>query len=483
VGTGPTGPDGDVGETGPTGPQGVTGASFTGPTGVTGPEGTALIPSIYLTAADTTAGTYFVPDNTAAFLIKNDTLSNATRRPINLTRSSITNITAMVEDTDTGLLYFSAATYDDFNGYIKTTDTIEFSSSFVSVLNPADGIIQTCTGGPAYCDSAENPVTSMVIFNGYLYVCGDFTTLSNNLTCNRLAKMNLTTGVWSPIGTGLNAVATQLLISPNEQNMFVCGNFTTANGQPCANRIAHFSLAGEVWTTYNTGSGPTDGYPLCMAMVTDNEVYLGGTFMDWNYVGGDTRAIVQFNLASQTPTSILNSAVPFATSCLVQGGNIWFAGSMTVNSTRAGIARYTPGGGWYFPTVSLNSNAIPYKIVLSGASSIYIVGESMTSGLSNGTLSGNAILVYNTQTNSYTGLPGYQSKSNCVFVNASGEDIFTSNINEGLVRWTKDYIHLDYNGKPLGNLYNIGDAILVNCRTNGPNYFCGAMALVQCFKG
>lgn len=94
---------------------------------------------------------------------------------------------------------------------------------------------------------ANLTVRDVIVYNGDLYMCGEFTSPGN-----RIAKWNGSS--WSTLGTGLNGTAYGMTIFQNE--LIVTGTFTSAGGST-AYRIAKWN--GSSWSALGGGIGGTGG--------------------------------------------------------------------------------------------------------------------------------------------------------------------------------------------------------------------------------
>jgi hypothetical protein len=110
--------------------------------------------------------------------------------------------------------------------------------------------------------------------NGDLYVTGSFVLAGGVANTVYIARWgtNDTVPAWHPLGTGLNGVG-YAIASDQAGNIYVGGNFTTANGVTC-NRIAKWN--GKTFEPL--GSGLTGG--VCYSITLDDYgmLYAGGSF-------------------------------------------------------------------------------------------------------------------------------------------------------------------------------------------------------------
>jgi hypothetical protein len=118
--------------------------------------------------------------------------------------------------------------YDSSNSALTTTNYVGIFSFITKTWSRLG--VQTSNGLNAYSNSLAYDTSNQV-----LYVGGNFTTVSDisnvNLTCNYVAKWNLITNRWTPLGTtssnGLSALCRTLLYDASNQDVYVGGDFTT----------------------------------------------------------------------------------------------------------------------------------------------------------------------------------------------------------------------------------------------------------------
>jgi RHS repeat-associated protein len=130
-------------------------------------------------------------------------------------------------------------------------------------------------------------VSAIADLNNTLYVGGDFTAAGTNTAVRYLAR--LVNGDWQPVGPGVNGPVRAL--TAHNGRLFVGGEFTTAGGFTNANCIASWN--GTAWTTINSGiSDGTQDDPgnSCSAATRvegiaarGSEIYICGDFTKaWN---------------------------------------------------------------------------------------------------------------------------------------------------------------------------------------------------------
>ncbi|MFN3562478.1 MAG: T9SS type A sorting domain-containing protein [Chloroherpetonaceae bacterium] len=163
--------------------------------------------------------------------------------------------------------------------------------------NPTSG---TWATGFTLPNGVDNAVRALAVYNGELYVGGDFTSAGGTLA-NYIARWNGTS--WNTLGTGsnngVNSIVYALAVYNGE--LVVGGGFTSAGGSS-ANNIARWN--GTSWNRLGTGSGNGVGggdFPSVFALaVYGNSLFLGGGFTRVNE--GDN-PIPSSRIAQWTATS------------------------------------------------------------------------------------------------------------------------------------------------------------------------------------
>ncbi|MBS0195364.1 MAG: hypothetical protein JSR77_01265 [Planctomycetes bacterium] len=104
-------------------------------------------------------------------------------------------------------------------------------------------------------EAASSASAIVRLSNGDLIVGGNFLTL-NGVVVNRIARFESAAGTWSPLGSGPTGVGTSgpiyaIAIAPNG-DIIAAGAFTSAGGLS-ANNIARYSVSTGVWSPMGSG--------------------------------------------------------------------------------------------------------------------------------------------------------------------------------------------------------------------------------------
>ncbi|MBL8752779.1 MAG: hypothetical protein JNK15_05715, partial [Planctomycetes bacterium] len=235
---------------------------------------------------------------------------------------------------------------------MKTTTTTatsllpQFDSRSASPGLPILLAMLFATGhGVAQCTNVWHPLNGSAVLNGSVFqtmpwdpdgpgpaaqvlvVAGDFTQVGP-LVCNRIAVLDLATGAWSALGSGLGSLGPGLgvhaLAILGNGDLVAGGWFTSAGGVP-ANFIARWN--GTSWSALGSGvNGPVHAF----AKLANGDLVAGGAGgssgvniarwngTSWSALGGGTDDVV-YALAT------------LPNGDLVAGGAFFNAGGVSAN--------------------------------------------------------------------------------------------------------------------------------------------------------
>jgi uncharacterized delta-60 repeat protein len=215
--------------------------------------------------------------------------------------------------------------------------------------------------------------------DGKIIAAGSFTTF-RGLAVNKVIRL-LSNGNLDPSFTiGANPNSTpNLLLLQSDGKILVGGDFTTFNGV-ASNKLVRLNSDGSVDTSFSVGTG-FDGKVYAFTLQNDNKILVGGSFS--NYNGQPNKRILRLN-SNGSQDSSFNSGSGFSNgivrSILLQSnGNILVGGSFSskyngINVKR--MLRLLPNGSYdtSFPIV-LNGELKSLCLVPGGA----IIGGNFNS--------------------------------------------------------------------------------------------------------
>jgi len=199
-----------------------------------------------------------------------------------------------------------------------------------------------------------------VLPDGDVIVGGEFT-IAGGAAASRIARVNPTTGVWSALGIGANSTVWALGILPGSGDVVVGGQFTTAGGIG-ASRIARYHPNSGLWTPIGSGTGGS--MVNAIEILQGGDLIVAGIFMS---AGGAAAS----NIARVNPSigvwSALGSGVNAEVRdlALLPGGDLLAGGlfSSAGGSAASRVARYTFGG----PVPTISTQPSPQATCPSGS--------------------------------------------------------------------------------------------------------------------
>ena len=136
---------------------------------------------------------------------------------------------------------------------------------------------------------------------GDVIVGGTFT-IAGGQPAGRVARLNVTTGAWTPLGT-LDARVNAVAVSPTGE-IFAGGLFVSSNGAP-VNRIARYDQGTNTWVPLGTGTGTNggggvegSGQVYAIHVLPGGDVLVGGGFQTAG--GAPARNLARYRPSSDT---------------------------------------------------------------------------------------------------------------------------------------------------------------------------------------
>jgi hypothetical protein len=186
-----------------------------------------------------------------------------------------------------------------------------------------------------------------------LYVAGNFSSVtrgSRRVAVVGIAQLNLKTGIWSKVGTGLSGKGVSvrtLSLDAVSGNLLVGGHFTRAGGVASVN-IATWSPARKRWLALGTG---LKSDVVTAALAGDGTVYAAGRFVDglvstWNPTTKVWSTIGDARLFSDLPTSMVVDSLGHP---LIGRGVGWYGEAIQRIEPAAPGGWIALGGGVSYP--------------------------------------------------------------------------------------------------------------------------------------
>ncbi|MGE5498880.1 MAG: T9SS type A sorting domain-containing protein [Syntrophothermus sp.] len=227
------------------------------------------------------------------------------------------------------------------------------SAYHIAKWNAAAG---TWTNLPCGDENGLNGVVQTIAVSGdYIYIGGQFTSLTNGVSVNHIARWDKITNTWSPLPgpsfNGVNGNVYAIAVSGND--IFVGGDFTRlGNESTPANRIAKWNSAAGTWSVLACGSSNGVNMPVRALAAYGNDIYAGG---DFTRLGDSTivNRIARWNTSSGSWSTLTDGstvgvngsvnalAVNSMEGKLYAGGTFTIAGTC---STASRIAKMSDSG-------------------------------------------------------------------------------------------------------------------------------------------
>lgn len=324
--------------------------------------GTQIIPSttgcFHITPLRSATGLYPMTYNSVSSELTYgsgvETLSS-TAVPID---TSGANPTTQFATTGTFTLGIGTSNYQFKTMYASpTTTTINFST----------------LGG----SGSNNTIWTSLIYNNILYIGGTFTSI-NSVTNNYIARYDLLAKSWlTPLGSGLNGNVYALAVDTTRNTLVIGGSFTTANGIS-SNRIVIYNITTGVWSALGNGLN-NDVNALAMSTDASDNIYVTGAFTTADNVTNNYIAVYNF-YSSSWQTSLgsglngIGRDVVFYSNRVYVSGAFTTAGGITVNKIAIyNIALKT----WNSMGTGLNGDG--YTLFFDDSTETIFIGGAFTS--------------------------------------------------------------------------------------------------------
>ena len=220
---------------------------------------------------------------------------------------------------------FGAGNFDKDN-YIHSigvTDSGDiFASGWLIVNGKNSGLIKWNGKSWASFGAGIGSAYAFLQIGNDLYIGGGFSRVDSFVSANNIAKYNLVTKTWSPLGNEGNNGTDQMVgaLAVQGNDLYVGGFFSAAGGIP-ANHIVKYNTVTKTWTPLGGGVDGT----VRSIVIKNGEIYVGGQFQSAGGVAANNIAKWNGHEWSTLSTG-LNAEVYALTVC---GDDIYAGGIFT----------------------------------------------------------------------------------------------------------------------------------------------------------
>jgi hypothetical protein len=230
-----------------------------------------------------------------------------------------------------GTKVYASGNFNDMGGII-TADNIAFwdtTTSLWTAMSP------TPVANPSNA-------SKLIISGNFLYMFGSFTLVNGVANTVKIAQWNITTGVWSAMGTGMtNNTITSAVVEGT--NIWFCGSFSSAGGVANTTFLARWDTVGNTWNGY--GASQVNNQIQTIQQLSPGFLVLVGSFTQvgttlflWSVLFNTSTNVFSFN-ATATNQNV--------SSFVDTDNTVWLLGNyQTLGNFSIGSEDY------YYPTAS-----------------------------------------------------------------------------------------------------------------------------------
>lgn len=212
---------------------------------------------------------------------------------------------------------------------------------------------------------ANKEVRAILVYDGYLYVGGDFTNIAG-IAVGYIARYNFSTKIWSGLGSGVSKTPhsdqkTVFSLAASNNFLYVGGAFENAGNKPVYG-IARYDLSEDngnsSWSSLGDGlkSSTTFGTAKTI-LISKNILYVGGGQI-WRYNLNEDNGNESWSFLGDGVDGRVNALTVFGEYLFV-GGDFKHAGSKyIVNFARYNLSEDNGNESWYSVDVEVSIGEI-----------------------------------------------------------------------------------------------------------------------------
>lgn len=169
-----------------------------------------------------------------------------------------------------------------------------------------------------------------------IYVGGEFLSIGGVANTANIAYYDFTNSTWNALGFGTNAPVLDIVVTPNGNTVYFCGNFTLIGNSALtitAQKIGSFDKTSGTVSAMEPGATGGNGATLTLI---GNYLYFGGSFTSCGGVA-NTLAVARWNTTTTTWSAVAGGAASGSVKGFtLDGDNLWIGGNFTAFKDNTG---------------------------------------------------------------------------------------------------------------------------------------------------
>ncbi len=218
-------------------------------------------------------------------------------------------------------------------------------------------------------------IYAIVSDDTYIYIGGQFTNWDGDASSDYIVRMNRSTGVYTPLASGLNNDVNDMAVDSNG-DLIVVGNFTNAGGDANADYIARWN-----GTAFSAIGVPNITAEVKAVKIAPNgDIYFGGAFLN---LGSDANAdrVGYWDLSASAYAAMSTGVDGVVNSLAIDGASNVYVGGDFNNAGGSAAAKIVMWDGSAFQTLGsgMPTNGVD-TIAIDKSGVVYMGGTWATAG-------------------------------------------------------------------------------------------------------